>query len=417
METRKFWTYENKLVSVLFFVWGFVMFDRLALNFMLPFIATDLQLTNTHIGMIISAFSLTWALSGYFGGFVSDITGSKKKILLIAVLLFSLFSFLSGIATGFIMLLLFRMLMGLFEGPVLPIAQSMMAVESSESRRGFNMGLLQSSAPALLASVLGPLVIVALANAYGWRSTFFLTVIPGIILFMWIRKSVREPKQLTNQTAATGTSKEKVRIGDIFKNRNVWISIIISSFFIAWYIEILTFSPLYLVNVQNMPPSTMSYIMSALGLGGVLWGFAVPALSDRFGRKPVMIIFSFISAVAPLGILYIKDSLWLLALAAFVGNVGVGCFVLYMSTIPSESVAPKYVATAIGLIMAIGELIGGVAGSTLAGMSADRFGLSAPIFIALGCAIIAGLLSFFYYETAPIKVRHKSPVEPSINAG
>jgi predicted MFS family arabinose efflux permease len=304
------------------------------------------------------------------------------------------------------MLLIIRMLMGVFEGPVLPIAQSMMAVESSESRRGFNMGLLQSSSTSLLASVLGPIFIVALANAFGWRNTFFYTIIPGIILFIWIWKSVKEPQKLANETVAAETSKEKVRLIDMLKNKNILISIILSSFYIAWYIELYTFSPLYLTSIKQVSPSAMSFIFSALGLGGVLWGFGVPAISDRFGRKPVMIIFSFISALAPLGFIVLDgSSLWLLALVGFIGNVGVGAMVLYMSTIPSESISPKYVATAIGLIVAVGELIGGVLGSTLAGMAGDKFGLAATLWISFGCAVIAALLSFFYYETAPIKVK------------
>ncbi len=56
--------------------------------------------------------------------------------------MFSLFSALSGLVSGFAMLLIFRALMGIAEGPVLPIAQSLM-VKSQPQRRGFNMGLIQ----------------------------------------------------------------------------------------------------------------------------------------------------------------------------------------------------------------------------------------------------------------------------------
>lgn len=85
METKKFWTYENKLLTLLFFVWGFVFVDRLALNFLFPFMTEELGLTNTHIGIIVSAFSLTWACSGWFGGLLSDKIGKKKNILMISV--------------------------------------------------------------------------------------------------------------------------------------------------------------------------------------------------------------------------------------------------------------------------------------------------------------------------------------------
>ena len=191
METKKFWTYENKLLTLLFFVWGFVFVDRLALNFLFPFMTEELGLTNTHIGIIVSAFSLTWACSGWFGGLLSDKIGKKKNILMISVLLFSFCSLLTGVANGFLMLIIFRMLMGVTEGPVFPVAQSLLSVASSPHRRGFNMGLFQSSSTALLASFLGPIIIVALANTFGWRPTFFLTIIPGLILFFFIWKVVK----------------------------------------------------------------------------------------------------------------------------------------------------------------------------------------------------------------------------------
>lgn len=401
METKKFWTYENKLLTLLFFVWGFVFVDRLALNFIFPFMTEELGLTNTHIGIIVSAFSLTWACSGWFGGLLSDKIGKKKNILMISVLLFSVCSLLTGVANGFLMLIIFRMLMGVTEGPVFPVAQSLLSVASSPHRRGFNMGLFQSSSTALLASFLGPIIIVALANTFGWRPTFFLTIIPGLILLFLIWKIVKEPKELTLKDEKP---EEKVPLSLVLKNKNVVVSVFVAIFTVTWYLNINTFTPLYLVD-KGISPTNMSFIMAALGLGGVLWGFGVPAISDKIGRKPTMIIFSFITAVAPLGFIFLGTSqMALLMIAAFIGNVGVGTMVLSMSNMPSESVPAKYVATAVGFIMAIGELIGGVGITALAGMAADKYGLVAPMWISIVSTILCGFLAFLYYETAPIKL-------------
>ncbi|WP_251551417.1 MFS transporter [Neobacillus muris] len=413
MENKKFWTYENKLLILLFFVWGFVFVDRLALNFLFPFMTKELGLTNTHIGIIVSAFSLTWACSGWFGGFLSDKLGKKKNILMLSVLLFSFCSLLTGMANGFLMLIFFRMIMGITEGPVFPVAQSLLSIASSPHRRGFNMGLFQSSSTALLASFLGPIVIVALANEFGWRTTFLLTIIPGLILFLFIWKTVKEPEELTIEDEK---QEEKVPLKLVLKNKNVLVSVFVAIFAVTWYLNINTFTPMYLVS-KGISSTNMSYIMSALGLGGILWGFGVPAISDKIGRKPTMIIFSFITAAAPLGFILLGGSqiVWLM-IAAFIGNVGVGTMVLSMSNMPSESVPAKYVATAVGFIMAVGELVGGVAFTTLAGMAADKFGLAAPMVISMGSTILCGILAFLYNETAPLKLYKQSSVQ-SAGAG
>ena len=80
----------------------------------------------------------------------------RKPILLVAVVAFSMFSALSGLVNGFLSLLLIRALMGLAEGAVLPMAQSLMIEASQPHRRGLNMGLVQTTSSGLLGGVLAP---------------------------------------------------------------------------------------------------------------------------------------------------------------------------------------------------------------------------------------------------------------------
>src|SRR3984885_9186068 len=98
-------SYQIGLVALLSVNFGIVFFDRNALSFLMPFVLPDLGLNNTQVGMLASALSLTWACAAFGIGVVSDKTGSRKALLIIATLAFSICSFLSGIATSFAMLL------------------------------------------------------------------------------------------------------------------------------------------------------------------------------------------------------------------------------------------------------------------------------------------------------------------------
>jgi cyanate permease len=89
----------------------------------------------------------------------------------------------------------------------------------------------------------------------------------------------------------------------------------------------------------------------------------------------------------------------------FVGWLASGVFPLFMGTIPAESTSPRHVATAMGLIVGVGEIVGGFGGSTLAGWVADQTSRAAPILMQAGCAVVGGILSFFLVESAPAKVR------------
>ncbi len=171
--------YETRLIWVLTITFGFVFFDRNAASFLMPFIANDLHFNNTQVGLVASALSFTWAVAAFLGGAYSDRTGNRKSFLLIAVVAFSLCSFASGLAASFAALFSTRLLMGMAEGPILPIAQSLVAIESSAAKRGHNMGVMQNFGSNLLGSFAAPLILVAVASAYNWRWAFFLSGVPG----------------------------------------------------------------------------------------------------------------------------------------------------------------------------------------------------------------------------------------------
>jgi len=412
-EKRKLWCYENGVLIMLFFAVGLVFFDRLAIMFLFPMIASDLHLNNTQLGLLASALGLTWAISGPILGLTADSLGRKKVVFIMLILLFSTFSLLSGLVAGFVSLLIFRMIMGVAEGPVLPIAQSVMAVESSESRRGFNMGFIQSTAASVLGGILAPLIIVGIATAYGWREAFYFTIIPGLVMALIIGKYLREPQKkerISPELSSDTEDTSKMTFFDVVKHRNIWLATLIACSNLTWYILMVTFTPNYLVTIREMSPSLMSLVITGLGIGGAIWGFGAPAISDRIGRKPALIIFAIISTLSPFAILYFNGSAILFTLVLIIVHCGQGCTPIFMSTIVAESIPVKFIAASVGLIMGVGEVVGGVIAPVIAGRAADIINPASPFFIAAGGAIITAILSMFVIETAPVRLKTKQSV-------
>ncbi|MGZ0703425.1 MFS transporter [Pseudomonas piscis] len=404
-------SYENTLLGVLFLTFGFVFFDRLALSFLFPFMADELQLSNRHLGLLSSVLALAWAVSGALVGAWSDRRGRRKPLLIVAVLLFSLCSALSGLVTGFLSLLLFRAIMGLAEGPILPLSQSLMVEASSPHRRGLNMGLLQGSAAGLLGAVIGPPVLVALAEAYGWRHAFIISLVPGLLIALLIWRYV-QPDAPSRTTPAPGPSGNGVSRLALLKSRNILLCTLISCFFLTWFIVLISFTPTFLVKVRGYSPASMGTVMSCLGGAWVLWGFGVPAISDRIGRRPTLVLFSLVSACCPLALLFAPTP-WMLGVLMLLTYTGLGCFTLFMATIPAETVPREVMATALGLIMGIGELVGGFVAPTLAGFAADRFGLSIVMWMSCAGAVLAAALALLLKETAPaVLARRQAAMAP-----
>lgn len=395
--------YENRLLVILSLGFGFVFFDRLALSFLFPFISGELHLTNAHLGMLSSVLALTWALSGATLGAWSDRRANKKGMLIAATVAFSVLSALSGCVTGFVSLLVFRALMGIAEGPVLPISQSLLAAASTPSRRGMNMGIVNGSAPGLFGAVLGPPVLVWLASTHGWRSAFLVSCVPGLVIALLIWAYVKNAAGHGTSRHSPGAGSSRIGWLSLLRNRNIGLCVLIACFYLTWFVTIISFAPTFLMQYRHFEPQSMAYVMSMLGFAWVGWGFAVPAISDRIGRKPTMVVFTLIAAACPLVMLYVP-SVGTMAPLVLLTYTGLGCFTLFMATIPAESADPGAIATALGLIMGVGELVGGFLSPTIAGFAADRYGMPVVMWISAAGALVSAFLSLLLVETAPARL-------------
>ncbi|HKJ74352.1 MAG TPA: MFS transporter [Alphaproteobacteria bacterium] len=403
------------MIAILAINFGFVFIDRNAFGYLAPFIGPDLGLNNTEIGAIVSALSFTWALSGILLGGLAEAVGKRKAFLIVSVVVFSLCSVLSGIAGSFLMLMAARLIMGFSEGGIAPISQSLVVLESSHERRGANMGIMQNSLSSLFGSFAAPLVLVAIANWLSWRDAFYLAAIPGMVMAFVIARYIREPTAREVEEAhreSEAPPPERMSRLAMFKFRNMWLCVLISCVMVCWMVLGWTFLPVFFTS-RGVPASTMSYLVSVLGLAAAVWCFIVPGLSDKIGRKPVMIFFLAIGVITPLGALYYHGSPWIIALLLFIGWAASGVFPMFMGTIPSETVPVAYFAPAFGLTQGIGEMIGSVIGATAAGRAADVYGQAAPLWIMVGCAVVAAVFALFLKETAPIKVGAVAVTEPA----
>ncbi len=407
---RRGFGYESGLLVLLSLSNGVVALDRLCASFLSPYLVADLKLNNTQLGLLAAALSIAMATSSVLLGRVADATGRRKRILLVATILFSLCSGLSGIAAGFAALLMARLLLGLAEGPMVPLAQSIMAGESDPSRRGFNMGLMQMGGAFLIGGMIGPVIATRIADAHGWRAAFFLSMAPGLLLALAIHLIMRadppRPPRAAGESAALPFGPA---VAALWKVRNVRLSILIAGLFSGWLMIQTVFLPVYLTQVKGLAPATMGWVVGMCGLGGTIGGIALPALSDRIGRKPVITATCFLGIAPPLAVLALPGDPVVLGVAILFGWMVLGIGPLYCGIIPSESAPAGLVTTAIGICMGAGELIGGVVGPSVAGRIADATSLSAPFYISAGLAVVCGLICLLLEESAPDVVARRTP--------
>ncbi|WEK45404.1 MAG: MFS transporter [Candidatus Andeanibacterium colombiense] len=389
--------YEVTVLLLLGLSFGFAYFDRMAMTFLAPFVIKDLSLNNTEVGALGAGLSLTWALGAYFVGRWSDSIGRRKPFLLAALVVFSFCSVLSGLAHSFGALFATRLVMGAAEGPFLPVCLAIMAAASADSRRGLNAGVMQNAFGSLIGTALAPIVLVWLAQAYGWRTAFYLAGIPGLILAFLIWRMIAEPPR------AAG---EKIKVEGLspwamLKHRNVLLCSIVSCFAVGSSVIGSIFMPLYLDGPLGIDPATWKWMMATVGLCPGVGAILITALSDRIGRKPPMIVGGLMMALGPLALLYSDGTPVLLTAAMFIGWMGMGIFPLFMGVVPAETLGAARAGTAMGLVVGIGEITGGVIGPLVAGKLADHFSLGTALWLQIVLALGGGLTALLLGETNP----------------
>jgi ACS family hexuronate transporter-like MFS transporter len=417
--------YQTLLVFLLSLNFGIVFFDRQALNVLMPFVQPELALSQTQIGLLAGGLSFSWAIAAFFVGRLSDTLGKRKILLIIATIAFSLCSFVSGLATSFLFLFAARLLMGAAEGGVMPISHAMVASEVNPERRGLAQGVAQNLGSNLLGSFAAPVALVAFAQMFSWREAFYLAAVPGLISAALIWFMLREPKPVAREEKPTVGAGQAIsdyfaEVGRAMKIRNMWISVVVGILMVAHFVITWAFMPTFLVQARGMDATSMSWLVGSLGIAAAIYSFLVSGLSDRIGRKPVMVFLPFLSLVGPLGVLLLDPTSFegagLFGISAyasvlipifFIGWMVNGNFPIFMATIPSETFKPIHHATVLGLAMGFCEVLGGVFGPPAAGMLNDAFGPDTFLYVLMVLAVISGFVAMGLQETAPIPLRKR----------
>jgi predicted MFS family arabinose efflux permease len=271
------------------------------------------------------------------------------------------------------------------------------------------MGVAQGLGSSLMGSFVAPVLLVAFAEALSWRHAFFLAGVPGLVIALAMAWVIRAPPAHAEPAPAPAPQAFAL---DSFRaalaSRNVLLCAALSTLLVSYLVVCWSFMPLFLTQVRGYDETTMSWLMGSLGISATVASFAIPGVSDRIGRRGLMIVLPLVAVALPLAALYLDGPVWTLGAVFVVGWLVTGTFPLFMAAVPAESIDARHIAGALGVCMGTGELVGGVLSPFAAGYAADRVGLQAPLWIMAALALAAGLVALGVRETAPRVLARRS---------
>jgi MFS family permease len=401
-------SYEWKTVALLGVGFGLVGLDRWIIASLFPAMAMDLGLPEGEIGRLAGILGILWGVFAIFSGRLSDKIG-HRKVLIPAIVLFSLMSGFSGMVQSLIALVWIRAIMGAMEGTYCPTSFTAVAAASKPQRRGFNQGLQQSGF-ALMGFALGPIIATQLLTVVpSWRWVFWICAIPGFVVGLLLYFQLREPKD-TQAGALIGATEPSGSWLEVLKTPNILVCMVALLCAMACVFVLGAMVPIYLTNALQLTPTDVGLVASALGFGGFFGQFGWPGLSDRFGRKPLAIL-GFIGATlsvywfASTGAAVLPLFVALFVCSFFcLGNVA-----LITGPIATESAPRGLISSAIGVVVGAGEIFGGGVAPIIAGGVTDRYGLPSALNVALVGVALGIVVCFFLRETAPSKTGAAAP--------
>lgn len=347
---------------------------------LLPLLVDKFSLSLTAAGFLSSALAFSSSLAQPFYGYLADRFG-RRYFVVLGPLITSIFMSFLGLPESYTLLVMFVLLGGMGTAFFHPQGAAF-AGATGGSRKGFSMSFFSASGNAGYA--LGPLFIVSLVSLVGFKSTY-IAVIPGVFISLLLLRYVSR------------TSSPPVPTGDSFKRQLtrqfkpvlfLWLIVVLRALVVTSFG---TFIPLLIKERKYslMMGGTSIFIFLFCGaLGGLLGGY----LSDRIGRKRIILISLVFATPFLLAFLYASDVLALVSLGL------AGAFLL--SSIPvglvmAQEIMPNRASTVSGLMIGFGWGMGGLAVS-LVGMIADAMGLTSALAIVallpvLGCICGLGL--------------------------
>lgn len=396
--------YEWKTVALMSLGFGLVGVDRFMVMPMFPVMAKDLGLDYQDMGQIAAALAFSWGVAAVFVGNLSDRVG-RRKVIIPALILFSILAGVSGLATGVGSLLLIRAIMGVAEGAFTPASITATMEASKPTRHGMNVGIQQMAMP-LMGLGVAPILVTQLLRIVDWRWIFLLVSLPGFICAYLVYRVLRDrdAKAMAVHTATHDATAH--RWTDVFHYRNIPLNMIGMLGWLTCLMVTSALLPNYLTDYLHLTVQQMGYVLSAVGLGASVGTVVMPAISDRIGRKPVMII----SALGAMGFLWLMmgagpnpGKLFAYLFMAHFFNFAAIC--LTVGPISAESVPVKLMATASGLVIGVGEMFGGAAAPALAGFVAKNYGIQYIMHLAMGGILIGLIVAICLKETAPCRVK------------
>lgn len=419
--------YRNYALGLLFLGYVVNFVDRSILAILLEPIKQDLALNDTQLGLLGGlAFALFYTTLGIPIAALAD-RWSRVKILSIAMVVWSGMTALCGLAQGFWMLLLARIGVGVGEAGASPPSHSLISDYFPIEQRATALSIYALGIP--FGSMIGNFVGGWGAEALGWRHTFVLVGLPGILVALFIWLTLKEPPRgmadarPVRDQSAPGVRETLTLLWERVAFRHLAFAAGLHAF-VGYGAG--TWNAPFLIRSHEMPITEVgSWLALISGIGSIgtfLGGFLADRLSERNGDRRwylwvpgwstiIMVPFQFVA--------YLYGGIWAVIPSLMVVSILGGMYLGPSFAMTQALVTLRMRAVASAMLLFVLNLIGMGLGPYLVGMASDLLAPEAGVQslrYALCFAVLVNVWAACHYFLGARSVRRDLEETEALNA-
>lgn len=393
--------------------------DRQLIASFANFIVPDLGLTDTQYGFLTTVpFIVFYSIAGLFMGVLADMV-NRPKLIAFGVVLWSIFTALTGAAKGFISMALPRMFIGIGESILTPTSMSLLSDSFPSKKMGFAAGFYYMGVPIGVGVSL--LIAGYLGESLGWRNCFYLLGLLGLVLGLCaLLFKDRNRKSNVSGNEKPTLSKESTlniikTLIKALKASSALRFTIIAGVFYHIILGASGFEQLWLVQERGFERSQIAQLVGWIGVfaglsGNLIGGLLSDWWQENTSQGRPMFLFWLALLTLPVGIFYrfVEPGSVIFWTGIIIGYFQLGCFFGPTFSTVQELVPENIKATVVSFYILSLNLIGLTIGSLGGGFCADLLrssGYSEPYTIMLVIFSIISIVSIPCYYLAGIKYK------------